>query len=49
MQLGNGILSFYCSRLALPTSQVCSFVLQDNLVLSTELIMRIGHRKEIRK
>ena len=24
-------------------------VLQDNLVLSTELIMRIGHRKEIRK
>ena len=24
-------------------------VLQDNLVLSTELIMSIGHRKEIRK
>ena len=24
-------------------------VLQDNLVLSTGLIMRIGHRKEIRK
>ena len=24
-------------------------VLQDNLVLSTELIMGIGHRKEIRK
>ena len=24
-------------------------VLQDNLVLSTELIMRIGYRKEIRK
>ena len=24
-------------------------VLQDNLVLSTELIMQISHRKEIRK
>ena len=24
-------------------------VLQDNLVLSTELIIRVGHRKEIRR
>ena len=30
-------------------SFLASTVVQDNLVLSTELIMSIGHRKEVRK